>query len=139
MTTVAGAKDRGTNRVAARVVENTDAPTLQGFVREHVEPGATVYTDEAKAYKGMPEFDHEAINHSVGEYVRDMVSTNGMESFWAMLKRGHQGVYHKMSPKHLDRYCQEFAGRHNARDADTIDQMAGVVAGMAGSGFAIVN
>ena len=61
-----------------------------------------------------------------------MVSTNGMESFWAMLKRGHQGVYHKMSPKHLDRYCQEFAGRHNARDADTIDQMAGVVAGMAG-------
>ena len=132
MTTVAGAKDRDTNRVAARVVENTDAPTLQGFVREHVEPGATIYTDEAKAYKRMPEFDHEAVNHSVSEYVRDMVSTNGMESFWAMLKRGHQGVYHKMSPKHLDRYCQEFAGRHNARDADTIDQMAGVVAGMAG-------
>ena len=80
----------------------------------------------------MPEFDHEAVNHSVSEYVRDMVSTNGMESFWAMLKRGHQGVYHKMSPKRLDRYCQEFAGRHNAREADTIDQMAGVVTGMAG-------
>ena len=132
MTTVAGAKDRETNRVAARVVENTDAPTLQGFVREHVEPGATVYTDEAKAYKGMPEFTHEAVNHSVSEYVRDMVSTNGMESFWALLKRGHQGIYHKMSPKHLDRYVQEFAGRHNARDADTIDQMTGIVAGMDG-------
>ena len=80
----------------------------------------------------MPEFTHEAVNHSVSEYVRDMVSTNGMESFWALLKRGHQGIYHKMSPKHLDRYCQEFAGRHNARDADTIDQMTGIVAGMGG-------
>ncbi|MYH36243.1 MAG: IS1595 family transposase [Rhodospirillaceae bacterium] len=131
MTAVAGAKDRETNRVAARVVENTDAPTLKGFVREHVRPGATIYTDEAAAYRGMPEFRHEAVNHSVSEYVRDMISTNGMESFWAGLKRG-QAIYHKMSPKHLDRYVQEFAGRHNARDADTIDQMTGIVAGMVG-------
>ena len=132
MTTVAGAKDRETNRIAARVVADTDAPTLQGFVREHAKPGATVYTDEAKAYKGMPEFTHEAVNHSVGEYVRDMASTNGMESFWAMLKRGHQGIYHKFSPKHLDRYVTEFAGRHNDREADTVDQMTGIVAGMVG-------
>ncbi len=132
MTAVAGAKDRATNRVAARVVEHTDGPTLKGFVREHVQPGATLYTDEAVAYKGMPEFDHEAVNHSVSEYVREMASTNGMESFWAMLKRGYQGIYHKMSPKHLDRYVQEFAGRHNARNADTIDQMTGIVAGMEG-------
>ena len=61
-----------------------------------------------------------------------MATTNGMESFWSMLKRGYQGIYHKMSEKHLDRYVQEFAGRHNVRDADTIEQMAGVVAGMAG-------
>ena len=132
MTTVAGAKDRETNRIAARVVADTDAPTLQGFVREHAAPGATVYTDEAAAYKGMSEFDHEAVNHSVGEYVREMASTNGIESFWAMLKRGHQGIYHKFSPKHLDRYVTEFAGRHNDREADTVDQMAGIVAGMAG-------
>ena len=132
MTTVAGAKDRETNWIAARVVENTDAPTLQGFVREHAAPGATVYTDEARAYKGMPEFDHQAVNHGVGEYVREMVSTNGMESFWSMLKREHQGIYHKFSPKHLDRYVTEFAGRHNAREADTIHQMTGVVAGMVG-------
>ena len=132
MTTVAGAKDRETNRITARVVENTDAPTLQGFVREHAAPGATVYTDEAAAYKGMPEFDHEAVNHSVGEYVREMASTNGIESFWAMLKRGHQGIYHKFSPKHLDLYVREFVGRHNDREADTVDQMAGIVAGMDG-------
>ncbi len=132
MTTVAGAKDRETNRVSARVVPNTDAPTLQGFVRENVEAGAKVYTDEAKAYKGMPEFDHEAVNHSVGEYVREQATINGMESFWAMLKRGHQGIYHKFSPKHLDRYVTEFAGRHNDREADTVDQMTGIVAGMVG-------
>ena len=114
------------------MVENTDAPTLQGFVREHAKPGATVYTDEAKAYKGMAEFTHEAVNHSVGEYVREMASTNGIKSFWAMLKRGHQGIYHKFSPKHLDRYVTEFAGRHNEREADTVDQMAGIVVGMAG-------
>ena len=131
MTTVAGAKDRETNRIAARGVENTDAPALQGFVREHARPGATVYTDEARAYRGMPEFTHEAVNHSVGEYVREMASTNGMESFWSMLKRGHQGIYHKFSPKHLDRYVTEFAGRHNDREADTVDQMAGIVVGMA--------
>ena len=132
MTTVAGAKDRETNKIAARVVANTDAPTLQGFVRENAKPGATVYTDEAKAYKGMPEFTHEAVNHSVSEYVREQASTNGIESFWAMLKRGHQGIYHKMSPKHLDRYVTEFAGRHNDREADTVDQMTGVVTGMVG-------
>ena len=128
---VVGVKDRATNAVIAEVVEHTDAETLQSVVTEVTPPGAKVFTDEASAYKGIPR-DHEAVNHSVGEYVRGMAHTNGMESFWSMLKRGHQGVYHKMSPKHLDRYVQEFAGRHNARNADTIDQMAGVVAGMAG-------
>ena len=80
----------------------------------------------------MSEFTHEAVNHSVSEYVREQASTNGIESFWAMLKRGHQGIYHKMSPKHLDRYVTEFAGRHNDRDADTVDQMTGIVTGMVG-------
>ena len=132
MTPVAGVRDRETGKVRAKVVEGTDAKTLQGFVRETAAPGATLYTDESAAYRGMPEYTHEAVNHSVGEYVRGMASTNGMESHWAMLKRGFQGIYHKMSPKHLDRYVQEFAGRHNVRNADTIDQMSGVVTGMAG-------
>ena len=130
-TAVAGVKDRETKRVSARVVGSTDGPTLQGFVAEHAAPGAKVYTDEARAYEGMP-FDHEAVRHSVGEYVRGMAHTNGMESFWAMLKRGYVGTYHKLSPKHLDRYVTEFAGRHNTRDRDTGDQMVGLVTGMEG-------
>ena len=123
-TAIVGAKDRATNQVSARVVESTDKPTLQGFVGEHTAPGATVYTDEAAAYEGMP-FDHEAVKHSVAEYVRGMAHTNGMESFWSMLKRAHTGTFHKMSPKHLNRYVQEFAGKHNVRESDTLGPDAG--------------
>ena len=128
---VVGAKDRATNRVAVKVVESTDKPTLQGFVVEHTAPGATVYSDEASAYEGLP-FEHESVRHSVSEYVRGMAHTNGMESFWSMLKRAHTGTFHKMSPKHLDRYVTEFAERHNMRENDTIDQMGAVVLGMDG-------
>ena len=128
---VVGAKDRATNEVRAEVVEGTDAETLQGFVADNAAPGATVYTDEAAAYKGMP-FKHESVRHSTGEYVKEMAHTNGMESFWATLKRAHKGVYHKISPKHLDRYVRQFAGKHNDREADTIRQMKNVVAGMVG-------
>ena len=76
----------------------------------------------------MPEYTHEAVNHSAKEYVRDMAHTNGMESFWSMLKRGYIGTFHKFSEKHLDRYVKEFSGRHNIRESDTIQQM-GTVAG----------
>ena len=69
----------------------------------HTEPDAPVYTDEARAYKGMAR-PHEAVKHSISEYVRGMAHTNGMESHWAALKRGHDGVYHHMSAKYLPRY-----------------------------------
>ncbi len=68
----------------------------------------------------------------MGEYVREQAHTNGLESFWSPRKRGYQGVYHKMSPKHLQRYVDEFSGRHNYRPKDTIDQMSNLVAQMAG-------
>ena len=130
-TAVVGAKDRKTNKIKAKVVENTDAKTLQKFVADTAADGARVFTDDAAAYKGMP-FDHASVSHSVGEYVRDMAHTNGIESFWSMLKRAHKGTFHKMSPKHLQRYVSEFAGRHNIRSKDTCDQMRDVVAGMVG-------
>ena len=130
-TAVAGVKDRATNRVGADVVESTDAPTLQAFVRERTKRDAVVYTDEARAYIGLPRA-HEAISHSAGEYVRGRVHTNGIESFWATLKRGYVGVYHWMSVKHLSRYVNEFAGRHNTRPLDTESQMIATVRGMIG-------
>ena len=108
-TAVVGVKDRATKQVRARVVERTDKPTLQRY--EHTCPGATVYTDEAAVYEGM-HFHHETVKHSASEYVRGMVHTNGMESFWGMLKRAYMGTYHKLNPKHLNRYVQEFAGKH---------------------------
>ncbi len=207
-TAVIGAKDRKTNRVTARVIEHTDAPTLQRFVARHVTPGATVYTDDHGGYEGLP--NHATVRHSVGEYVSDMAHTNGIESFWSMLatspssrgsttcvgrahqgfppsdklparegcvmsnwtaassdcsrpannidlprkdwdirclrylgnsdiasfwsmlKRAHKGTFHKLSPKHLQRYVTEFAGKHNVRGADTADQMATLAAGLVG-------
>ena len=130
-TAVVGAKDRVTKRVAAQVVHATDQETLQGFVEDHVAPGATVYTDDATAYESLP-FTHATVKHSLSEYVKGDVHTNGIESLWSMLKRAHKGTFHKLSPKHLDRYVQEFAGRHNVREQDTIDQMAAVADGMDG-------
>ena len=130
-TAVVGMKDRETGQIASQVVEHTDAPTLQGFVERNTEPDATVYTDDARAYRGMPR-RHEAVKHSVSEYVRGMAHTNGMESHWASLKRGYDGVYHHMSEKHLDRYVTEFEGRHNRRPLDTADQMARMVKGADG-------
>ena len=129
---VAGVKDRETGQVAARRMEATDASALKGFVRDTVEPGATLYTDETAAYRGMPEFEHEAVDRSAGEYEQDMAHTNGMESFRALLKRGYVGTFHKFSEKHLDRYVARFAGRRNARPRDTLDMMQSGAAGMKG-------
>ena len=131
-TAVIGAKDRKSNRVSADVIEGTDGETLKGFVVDNVKEGAKVYTDDHAGYHGMWGFDHESVKHSVGEYVRDQAHTNGIESFWAMLKRGYEGTYHKMSVKHLGRYVGEFSGRHNDRTSDTIDQMRHMVQGVGG-------
>ena len=121
-TAVVGAKDRYSKAVSARVVSDVGKETLQGFVTEHVKPGATVYTDEAAAYEGMP-FDHETVVHSAHEYVRDGVHTNHVESLWSMMKRAYKGTFHKLSDKHLNRYIQEFTGKANMRELDTIDIM----------------
>ena len=93
-------------------------------------PNTKIYTDDALTYHVLP--NHETVKHSVGEYVRGKAHTNGVESFWSMLKRAHMGTFHKLSPKHLDRYVQEFAGKHNLRELDTLAQMKSVVRRLAG-------
>lgn len=127
---VVGLKNRETGEVRASVVSNTARETLQGFIRKHVKADLKKYTDENVSYKGL--LNHEAVQHSIKQWVDGEAHTNGMESFWAMLKRAYHGTYHRMSVQHLHRYIQEFAGRHNLRDKDTIDQMRDLVAGMVG-------
>ncbi len=127
--TVAGVKDRRTNRVSAAVVQGTDRLTLHDFVVSRTDRRAEVYTDDHVSYYGLPR-KHTAVRHSAGQYVKDQAHTNGIESFWATLKRGYKGTYFKMSEKHLHRYVAEFCGRHNSRSEDTEEQMKRVVRGM---------
>ena len=127
---VAGIRDRATNKVTAQVVPDTTSETLGDFIQSNVIPGTTIYTDDATAYTHLP--NHASVKHSVREYVRGEVHTNGIESFWAVLKRAHKGTFHRLSAKHLHRYVDEFVGRHNMRERDTLDQMARIAIGMEG-------
>ena len=130
---IAGAKDRKTKQVRANVIERPDTFNLSAFVSLSVKSGATLYTDENRAYQALRgRYGHETVNHGAGEYVSEEVHTNGLESFWSLFKRGFHGTYHKMSRKHLDRYVTEFMTRHNIRSLDTMEQMETVVQGMEG-------
>ena len=124
-------KDREANKIVAKPVPERSKEEIHGLIGENVSPEAKVYTDDHRSYIGLP-YDHESVNHSVGEYVREKAHTNGIESFWAMLKRGYNGTYHRISKKHLKRYVTEFTGRHNVREMDTINQMAFLAKGMVG-------
>ena len=90
-----------------------------------------VYTDDLQSYRGLP-FEHESVRHSVSEYVRDQAHVNGLALFWAGLKRGYHRVYQHVSPKHLERYVNEFSVRHRDRPSDTVIQMENMAQGMTG-------
>jgi transposase-like protein len=123
-----------TGNVKAMPIANTKAGTLKAFVRDNTEAGATVVTDQHAGYVGLESegFRHIRVNHSVGEYVRDMAHTNGIESFWALLKRGHYGIYHYMSPKHLHRYVNEFSFRQNTAQDGTMAFIEATISRMLG-------
>ena len=132
-TAVIGVKQRG-GKIKAQPIAKTDRDTLQNFVKDSVVETSKVYTDEHRGYIGLDAwYEHKAVKHSVGEYVRDMAHTNGIESFWAGLKRGYIGTHHHMSPKQLNRYVNEFAGRFNDRQSDTVEQMKHIAKGMVGT------
>lgn len=130
MTAVVGIKERESNKVNAQVVPSRKREDIFPFVMPRVTSKSTIYTDEAKVYKTL--HNHDAVDHSIHEYVRGNVHINGIESFWSMLKRAHKGTFHKLSAKHLQRYVNEFAGKHCIRSQDTIHQMQSIVAGMIG-------
>ncbi len=133
-TAVVGIRDENA-QVRATPVADTTGKTLTSYVEANVPEGASVVTDDFSAYRGLTAkgYIHHTVNHSAGEYVRHYcIHTNGIESFWALLKRGHYGIYHYMSQKHLHRYVNEFAFRQNTREAGTmgfIDQTIGRMIG----------
>jgi transposase-like protein len=129
-TAVIGMRERG-GRVKAMTLPFVNATTLQATVTENVELGSEIQTDEHPGYIGLEDiYYHDTVNHRDGEYARPGVSTNGIESVWAVLKRGLHGVYHHASPKHLDRYVQEFAFRLNEGNVKrhTLDRLDSFIA-----------
>jgi hypothetical protein len=134
-TAVLGMRERG-GRTIAKVIPATDSATIENAVYKHVRVGSKLNTDEGSAYLNLGGifFDHKAVNHRDGEYVRGDVHTNSIESVWAVLKRGLHGVYHSASPKHLNRYVQEFTFRLNAGNVNrsTLDRLDSFVAGTIG-------
>lgn len=127
-TGVIGAISRKGN-VVCRVIEDLSSETLEGFVNETVSDKVTlIATDEFTSYKGLHlVYPHSTVNHSEGEYVRGLVHTQNLDSFWALLKRGILGTYHSVSRKYLPLYLNEFAFRHNNRNNE--DMFGEAIAG----------
>ena len=132
---VLGMRERGGKTFAVPVSE-VNMDTVHRAIHARVAVGSTLHTDEATAYNGIGGlfFRHDAINHSAGEYRRGDVTTNNIESVWALLKRGVHGVYHHTSRKHLGRYVNEFAFRLNDGNCKrhTLDRLDSFVRATAG-------
>lgn len=127
-TAVIGIKERGGRVKAMPIIP--DASNMQEVIVENIVPGSTLHTDEHRAYKGLDRlYHHMTVNHASGEYVRGDVTTNSIESVWAVMKRGLHGVYHNASEKHLARYVNEFTFRLNDGNVKrhTLDRMASFV------------
>lgn len=105
-------------KLHAVVTSDTGSKTLITLVREHIDIDAAVYTDEHMPYRTLPKigYKHESVNHGAKEFVNGMASTNTAESFWSHLKRGINGIYHHVSAKHLQLYCDEYSYRWNTRE-----------------------
>ena len=134
-TAVLGMRERG-GRVNAAPVANADKPTVAMAIHDNIELGSTVYTDGARTYDHAAGlfYQHDSVNHGAGEYVRGKVHTNGMESVWAVLKRGYYGVYHGWSRKHMRAYVDEFTFRLNEGNCeiDTDERLVSLFQGMPG-------
>lgn len=116
-TAVLGMRQRGGN-TKAFVLDGSDLGTIQQCLFDNIEIGSTIYSDEHPSYSGLDGlfYRHSAVNHSAGHFARGPINTNGIESVWAVLKRGVNGVFHHISKKHTERYINEFTFRLNAGD-----------------------
>jgi transposase-like protein len=106
-------------RVIAKVTPDAKASTIFPIIAEYVLPATTVYTDCYTTYDKLAlmnqGYRHQRINHSARVYVMGDVHTNTIEGFWSLLKRGIGGVYHSVSAKYLQSYCDEYSFRYNHR------------------------
>lgn len=117
-TVVMGLVQRG-GEIRAGVIDNVRGGTLRHIVKANVAKGSKVYTDEHGGYNDLRhDFDHQRVSHRKGEYVRGDVTTNAVESLWALFKRQYHGTHHFISPKHMDAYLNEMTFRLNRRDLD---------------------
>ncbi len=128
---VFGLRERS-GQVKAFPIRKVDKATLHAAVRGNVAAGARLYTDSHRGYTGLHEYAHASIAHSLGEYVRGRVTTNGIESFWALLQRGYVGTHHWWSVPHLHRYVDEFATRLNLGPTNDPLTMERVLDGLPG-------
>ena len=134
-TAVLGMRERG-GRTKAKPVDSVDTGTLHRAVHESIAVGSMLHTDEHAGYQGLGGifYNHEAINHGAGEFARGDVSTNSIESVWAVMKRGLHGIYHHVSPKHLARYVNEFTFRLNEGDVKrhTLERLSSLISATVG-------
>ena len=115
---VFGIVERG-GRVKAGKVKDVSGKTLKTLINQLVRKGSTVMTDEWRSYNGLsPNFLHQTVSHGLGQYVNGEAHTNSIEGFWALLKRGIVGQYHKVSARHLNKYINEFSFRYNHRNIE---------------------
>ncbi len=134
-TSVLGMRERG-GRTRAKVTEIRSLDTIHGEIHGNVEVGSQLYTDDHMVFNDLDGlfYRHDVVTHAAGEYARGPVSTNSIESVWAVMKRGIHGVYHHVSPKHLGRYLDEFTFRLNEGDVKrhTLQRLASLVDAVAG-------
>jgi transposase-like protein len=118
--------------VRTEVLTDIKRTTLHGKVREHIESGSQVYTDELASYEGLaPDYTHEAVNHKE-TYARGEVHTNNLENYWCLFKRCIRGTYVSVDPIHLHRYLAEQDFRYNSRKNRDGGRLLEVVSGVAG-------
>lgn len=132
---VFGMRERG-GKTKAKPVSSTDRETLWQEIQQSIQLGATLYTDDHGAYRGLglARYNHKVVNHSAKQYVDGLAHTNGIESVWSLLKRSIHGTWHHVSVKHLQRYINEASFRLNEGNCqvDTVDRMQALAAGMKG-------
>ncbi len=109
-------------QIRAEVIDNTDRKTMSETITRNVIKGSRLYTDEHSGYDNVNGYEHEKIRHAAKEYVRGEVHTNSIESMWALIKRGHYGIFHQWSKKHLQRYVYEFIFRLSTSGLPAFDK-----------------